>query len=402
MATVKVKYRPSTTVDKEGTIYYQVIHARRPRQISTDYHVFRSEWNDQRSTVTCDPGSNRAAFILAVKERIRADLERISRIIQQFERTRLEYSSEDIVTEYERLLEENSMFSFMEGIIVKLKYNGKVRTSETYRSALNSFKKYRGGEDLLLEGLTRDIMESYESWLRNRGITPNTISFYIRIIRAVYNRAVEEELTENHYPFRKVYTGIEKTVKRALPLTVIKKIRNMDLAFKPGMDYARDMFILSFMLRGMSFIDMAFLRKSDLNNGYLTYRRRKTSQLMTIEWTPDMQAIIDKYPVNNTEFLLPIIRNPDAVAIYAYRNVGYLINRHLREIAIKLRIPIPLTMYVARHSWASAAKAKGIPVSIISEGMGHDSELTTQIYLASLDTTVVDRANAVLLKELKR
>ncbi|MDE5847441.1 MAG: site-specific integrase, partial [Muribaculaceae bacterium] len=123
MATVKVKYRPSTTVDKEGTIYYQVIHARRPRQISTDYHVFRSEWNDQRSTVTCDPGSNRAAFILAVKERIRADLERISRIIQQLERTRLEYSSEDIVTEYERLLEENSMFSFMEGIIVKLKYN---------------------------------------------------------------------------------------------------------------------------------------------------------------------------------------------------------------------------------------------------------------------------------------
>ena len=123
---------------------------------------------------------------------------------------------------------------------------------------------------------------------------------------------------------------------------------------------------------------------------------------MTIEWTPDMQAIIDKYPVNNTEFLLPIIRNPDAVAIYAYRNVGYLINRHLRELAIKLRIPIPLTMYVARHSWASAAKAKGIPVSIISEGMGHDSELTTQIYLASLDTTVVDRANAVLLKELKR
>lgn len=290
----------------------------------------------------------------------------------------------------------------MEGIIAKLKFNGKIRTSETYRSALNNFRKYRKGQDIMLESITRDIMESYESWLRNRGVTPNTTSFYIRIMRAVYNRAVEEDLTENRYPFRKVYTGIEKTVKRALPLQMIKKIKNMDLAFKPAMDYARDMFILSFMLRGMSFIDMAFLRKSDLKNGHLTYRRRKTAQLMTIEWTADMQTILDKYPANNTEFLLPILRNPDAVSIYAYRNVGYMINRRLREIAEKLKLPIPLTMYVARHSWASAAKAKGIPVSVISEGMGHDSELTTQIYLSSLDTSVVDRANSILLKELKQ
>lgn len=402
MATVKVKFRPSSCADKEGVIFYQVIHERRARQISTDYRVFRSEWNDQRSTVACEAGGKRSAYILAVRERIRADMERLGRIIHHLDRTRLEYTCEEIVTEYERLIEENSLFSFMEGIIAKLKFNGKIRTSETYRSALNNFRKYRKGQDIMLESITRDIMESYESWLRNRGVTPNTTSFYIRIMRAVYNRAVEEDLTENRYPFRKVYTGIEKTVKRALPLQMIKKIKNMDLAFKPAMDYARDMFILSFMLRGMSFIDMAFLRKSDLKNGHLTYRRRKTAQLMTIEWTADMQTILDKYPANNTEFLLPILRNPDAVSIYAYRNVGYMINRRLREIAEKLKLPIPLTMYVARHSWASAAKAKGIPVSVISEGMGHDSELTTQIYLSSLDTSVVDRANSILLKELKQ
>lgn len=402
MATIKVKYRPSNSADKEGAIYYQVIHERRPRQISTDYRVYRSEWNDQRSTVSCVSGSKRTSYILAVKEKIRADIDRLGRIIQNLERTRLNYTSEDVVTEYERLMEENSLFSYMEGIIVKLKYNGKIRTSETYRAALNSFRKYREGQDIMLESLSRDVMESYESWQRNRGMAPNTISFYIRILRAVYNRAVEEELTEDRHPFRKVYTGIEKTVKRALPIQMIKKIRNMDLAFKPSMEFARDMFMLSFMLRGMSLIDMAFLKKSDLKNGHVTYRRRKTTQLMSIEWTSEMQAIVDKYPDNNTEFLLPIIRNPDAVQIYAYRNVGYSINKHLHAIAEKLNLPIQLTMYVARHSWASAAKAKGIPTSVISEGMGHDSELTTQIYLASLDTSVVDRANAVLLKELKR
>lgn len=400
MATIKVKFRPSTTIGKEGSIYYQVIHDRKPRQISTSYRVFKSEWNDQRSTVTCSNASARLTYILSVRERIKIDLERVGRIIQNLEKTRIEYSSDDIVEEYERQIDENSLFRYMEGLIAKLKYNGKVRTAEAYRSALNSFKKYRGGEDIMLECLSRDIMESYESWQRQRGIAPNTISFYARILRAVYNRAVEEDLTDNKSPFRKVYTGVEKTIKRALPMTIIKKIKCMDLTFKPEMEYARDIFILSFMLRGMSFIDMAFLKKNDLKNGYITYRRRKTGQQLMIEWTPEMQAIVDKYPTSGTDYLLPIIRNRDAIAIYAYRNAGYTINRHLRSIADSLELSIPLTMYVARHSWASAAKAKGIPVSVISEGMGHDSELTTQIYLSSLDTTVVDRANAILLREL--
>lgn len=252
----------------------------------------------------------------------------------------------------------------------------------------------------MLESLSRDIMESYESWQLHRGMAPNTVSFYTRILRAVYNRAVEDDLTENHYPFRKVYTGVEKTVKRALPMQTIRKIRGLDLSLNPKLDYARDMFILSFMLRGMSFIDMAFLRRSDLSNGYVTYRRRKTGQQLIIEWTPEMQQIVDKYPQNHAGYLLPIIRNPQSIAIYAYRNAGYAINRHLRRISEYLDLPIPLTMYVARHSWASAAKARGIPISVISEGMGHDSELTTQIYLSSLDTSVVDRANSLLLHDL--
>ena len=159
--------------------------------------------------------------------------------------------------------------------------------------------------------------------------------------------------------------------------------------------------MLSFYLRGMSFIDMAFLKKTDLRNGYVSYRRRKTSQQLIIEWTIEMQMILDKYPENASEYLLPIIRNPSTNERCTYRNVGYNINRNLKRIAEMVGVQIPLTLYVARHSWASAAKAKGIPVSVISEGMGHDSETTTQIYLASLDTSVVDRANSLILKCLK-
>lgn len=160
------------------------------------------------------------------------------------------------------------------------------------------------------------------------------------------------------------------------------------------------MFLMSFYLRGMSFIDMAYLKKTDLKNGSVVYRRRKTGQQLTIAWAPEMQAILDKYPDNPTQYLLPIIKTEGINERCAYRNIGYNINHNLKKIAGMVGINIPLTMYVARHSWASAAKAKGIPLSVISEGMGHDSEATTQIYLASLDTSVVDKANSLILKSL--
>ena len=400
MASIKVKFRPSTVADHEGTIYYQIIHDRKPRQLLTDYHIFLYEWDDNRSMVVTTLNSDRKPFILSIRERIRWDVERLTKIIRKLDYNGLTYTADDVIDEFNRYANEYSLFNFMESQIIKLKRNGKTRTSETYTVTLNSFKKFRQGEDIMLDSLTSEIMEAYEAWHKLRGVSPNTISFYNRILRAVYNRAVEDEIVESRSPFRRVYTGVDKTVKRALPLSIIKKIKTLDLALTPALDFARDMFIMSFMLRGMSFIDMAYLRKTDLSNGYVSYRRRKTGQMLIIEWTEEMQMILDKYPENSTDYLLPIIKNKGTNERYTYRNVGYNINHNLKTIARKIGISIPLTLYVARHSWASAAKAKGIPLSVISEGMGHDSETTTQIYLASLDTSVVDKANSLILKSL--
>ena len=400
MASIKVKFRPSTVADHEGTIYYQIIHERKVRQLLSDYKVFPTEWDESRSMVTTTQKSERKSFILSIRERIRWDVERLTKIDRKLDANGLSYTADDVIDEFNRYALEYSLFNFMENIIAKLKQNGKVRTSETYKSTLNSFKKFREDEDIMLDCLTSEIMEAYEAWHHKRGVAPNTISFYTRILRAVYNRAVEDDIIENRNPFRKVYTGVDKTVKRALPLAVIKKIKALDLSLTPALNYARDMFLMSFYLRGMSFIDMAYLKKSDLKNGYITYRRRKTGQQLIIEWTKEMQIILDKYPENKSDYLLPVIRNSGINERCTYRNTGYNINHNLKRIAEMLGVTIPLTLYVARHSWASAAKAKGIPLSVISEGMGHDSEATTQIYLASLDTSVVDKANSLILKSL--
>lgn len=401
MASIKIKFRPSTVTDHEGTIYYQIIHERKPRQLLTDYHVFSQEWDENRSMVTTTQKSERKSFILSIRERIRWDTERLTKIIRQMDNNGLPYTADDVIDEFTRYANDYSLFNYMESIIIKLKQNGKTRTSETYTVTLNSFKKFRNGEDIMLDCLNSELMEAYEAWHQQRGVSPNTISFYTRILRAVYNRAVEDEIIENHNPFRHVYTGVGKTVKRALPITIIKKIKTLDLELIPALDFARDMFMMSFMLRGMSFIDMAYLKKTDLKNGYVTYRRRKTGQLLTIEWTKEMQILLDKYPENTSEYLLPIIRRPGTNERCTYRNVGYNINHNLKAIAEMLDINIPLTLYVARHSWASAAKAKGIPLSVISEGMGHDSEATTQIYLADLEISVIDKANSLILHSLK-
>lgn len=401
MTTIKVKFRPSTVADRVGSIYYQIIHQRKVRQLPTKYKVWPTEWNESRCTVTSTPKNERKLFIFSIRDRIRTDIERLNKIVRKLESEGMAYSADDVIDEFNRYAHEYSLFNFMENIIAKLKQNGKIRTSETYKSTLNSFRKFRKNEDIMLDSLTPDIMEAYEAWLRNRGVAPNTISFYTRILRAVYNRAVEDDIIENRHPFRHVYTGIDKTVKRALPLALIKKLKALDLSLTPSLDFARDMFLMSFYLRGMSFIDIAFLKKTDLKYGHITYRRRKTGQQLIIKWTKEMQMILDKYPENATDYLLPIIKKPGTNERYTYRNMGYNINHNLKKIAKLIGIRIPLTLYVARHSWASAAKAIGIPLSVISEGMGHDSETTTQIYLASLDTSVVDRANSLIIKSLK-
>lgn len=401
MASVKIKFRPSTIPHHEGTVYYQIIHERKVRQILTNYKLLTNEWDDQRATVSINPKSERSSFIFSIRESIRWDVERLGRISRKLDREGISYTADDIVERFTQFKSEYSLFNFMEGIILKLRRNGKIRTSETYKSALNSFKRFRDDEDILLDRISSEVMEAFEAWHQNRGNTLNTISFYLRILRAVYNRALEAKIIENNYPFRHVYTGVDKTVKRALPLNILKKIKNLDLTLHPKLDYARDMFILSFMLRGMSFIDMSYLRKTDLAHGYITYRRRKTGQQLVIKWTEEMQEIVNKYPCNTTIYLLPIIRISADNEKSLYRQAAHKINLNLKRIAAMVGIGIPLTLYVARHSWASVAKSKGIPVSVISEGMGHDSEATTQIYLASLDTTVVDRANAIVLKSLK-
>lgn len=299
----------------------------------------------------------------------------------------------------------SSFFNFMNGIITQLHNNGQYGSWHHYRATLNSFKRFRQNKDIPLRKMDAEMIESYEAYLKRQGLCRNTTSFYMRILRAVYNRAAEQGLVAQQHPFRRVYTGIDKTRKRAISFATIKRIKQLDLHHSPSLDMARDAFILSFYLCGISFIDLAHLKKTDIRNGYLHYNRRKTHQHIIIKWEPQMQTLADKYKhlTADTPFLFPFLNykaGEEKSDIQLYRNASVRITYHLKKIKQQIGMQGNLTLYVARHSWATAARDHHYPVSVISEALGHDSETTTQIYLRSIQTSEVDKANAEMLSEL--
>lgn len=292
---------------------------------------------------------------------------------------------------------KKSRFSiFMEWLIEELIAKGKERSAEAYQTTLNSFMTYRNKEDIYLYEIKTTVMERYQSWLKRKGLTMNSISFYMRVMRTAYNKAVEYNLTNDNHPFRKVYTGIAKTTKRSVTLEVMREIRHFETT-EPNVRFARDMFLFSFYTRGMSFVDMSYLKKTDLKDGMLHYARKKTGQEIDIEWTDELQEITDRNPSCTDVYLLPIIRKTNGKERNQKRYMQSLVNENLKVISKALKLKEPLTMYVARHTWASLARDNGIPLKTISLAMGHESEKTTQIYLKNLDVNAVDRANREII-----
>lgn len=399
MVSIKLKFRPSTIDGKEGSLYYQLIYKRVVRQISTHYKIMPNEWNAESDTLRIIDNNERYNYLQAIQRRIQWDKKRLMKITDRFINSGYDFSVDSIIDTYYNEIKDITLFNFIEKLIVKLQKNGQVRTSETYNCTLNSFKRFRLGNDLYFVELDNDLLMSYEYFLKSEGLSMNTISFYMRRLRAIYNRAVEEGLTEQNDLFKKVYTSSEKTVKRAIPLKSIKRLKSLDLSYSTAKAFARDMFLFSFYTRGMSFVDIAYLQKKDLKNGVLNYRRKKTGQPLYVRWEPCMQEIIERHvPESNSTYLLNIIKDNTNDARKQYLNALTLINRSLKSIGKLIGLDKPLSMYVARHSWASIAKTEGISLSVISESMGHDSESTTQIYLASLDSSVIDKANQKIIK----
>lgn len=399
MASFKLKFRPSTAKGKEGTLYFQVIHRRSTRTVYTDYHIKQDEWDGRTSSVRIAGTPERRAELQLLVSKVRWNCRQFTSLITEKELAMVEYTADDIVSAFRLLPPCQTWFSFIHGMVAKKLRIGRLGTAKTYRDALASFSRFRGGEDMTIDALDAETMNLYEAWLKGRGVKRNSSSCYLRTLRTLYRKAVEAGLTTDKDIFRHVFTGFAHTAKRALPLDAIRDIRRLNLPEGSGLAFARDMLMLCIYLQGISFVDMAYLKKADLKNGQLHYSRKKTGQSLAIGWEPAMQDIVDNYAhlAKGTPYLLPIITKTDGTERRQYKRMEHKVNYNLKKIGAMVGLQASLTTYTGRHTWASTMRDMGVNLSVISKGLGHESLKTTQIYLSSIDTEGVAKANRKMI-----
>lgn len=402
MTTIQLKFRQPALAGRECRAAVVVCRDGQACRLKLSPSLVKDDWYALQGAVAMpSPESPRYERVQKAKFVVECELQQLRAIVDELEQGREPWSVGEVAERFVACGDsECSVFKFIHSQILHKQRLGKTRSAETHMSTLKRFMQFRKWVDLSFAMMSAQLIETFEAHLRKEGLSRNTSSFYLRILRTNYKMAVELGLTADQRPFRHVYCGMDKTVKRSIQIGDIRRIKQLNLSGKATTDYARDMFLFSFYTRGMSFVDMAYLKKSDLRSGYLSYRRKKTGQLLTIEWTEQMQAIVDKREPTGTSYLLPIISREDGTERRQYQNELMKINRHLKGIAALAELAVPLSLYYSRHSWATIAQGKGIPLAVISEALGHDSEITTKIYLDSIRTWQVDKANRRILNEL--
>ena len=395
MASVRIKFRPSTVEGKEGTLYFQIIHKRVARTVFTDCRVFPCEWDSVSSSVVTVGTDERKTYLEMVASKLKWSMERFTKIIAEKDKEKADYTVDDIVSEYNRQPECPTLFNFIRSMITKKTAAKRDGTAKTYRDSLASFSSFRNSKDITFDDLNEDIINQYEAWMKNKGLKRNSSSCYLRTFKTLYLKAVDMGLTDDRDIFRHVFTGFATTTKRAISIDAIKAIRKLNLENNPALAFARDMFMLSLYLQGMAFVDIAYLKKSDIRNGQLQYSRKKTGQALTISWEKPMQEIVDAYShlTKDTPYLLPVITTQDGTERKQYEKAEHNVNRNLKMIGEMAGLHIPLTTYVARHSWASIMRDMGNDITVVGKGLGHRDIKTTQIYLSTIDNSTIMRAN---------
>lgn len=490
MLSMNYHFRSSTRGEEyPGSIYLRVICKRRVRTVTMPWKIYTSEWLGgckyrPEHWLRIAPGLYRAAKLRRIENEMHKILYYLRELTEQMESEDREISASDIVSILRRIYGEERLIDYTEKVASILEQHDRFRTARAYRSAARRLCCMTDNEHLEIREINSSLIRRFEESLLSEGKTLNTISFYMRNLRAIRNRAIRENLLEDTIsdPFKQVFTGVERTRKRALNKEEIKLLLEWDpfsVELKIGLnptgqdtvgrtqwtvDHKRKerergcsepalntkkqqrlrtsqmYFLFSLYTRGMSFVDLAYLKKENIQNGILRYRRKKTGQLLEIKITPEIQSIISSFEKETiySPYIFPIIKCPGDNERLQYESALRLHNKRLKHLAAQLnrtstfakaengikdrpqpqvkvknkdytssknfQLPISnfqLSSHMARHTWATLAKRAGIPLIVISEALGHTSEKTTAIYLDSLDQLVVDNANDLVIKTIK-
>lgn len=421
----KTSIKPMLNIRKDTaggyhTLVIQLIRERKRSVIFTPYKLLDAEFDSAKGVgVYLSRSKVRREFIDQVNNYLQSQIGEIKLIVAGMELSGEPFSAADITALYRQRYNNHYIHIFLKSLIDESDQRGDHGTAETFRATLTTFLRFSAGRQFQFGQLDDGLVSRFEKFLIQDNLRTNTVIFYMSKLRAVYNKAVRQGYAPKGInPFCNISLRPEKTPKLAVDDSVLRKVAAVESTRKDASIVARDLFMFSFYTRGMSFVDMAYLRQSDIQGDVIRYRRRKTGQLFTVRIVPAVQVIIDSYREMCYPWVLPILfnKNSDGQCVplqydgnsaeerrefeqlihkrYRYSRSHFL--RHLRRLSKQLGLEKNLTFNMARHTWASRARRQNIPISVISEGLGHTSEKTTRIYLEELEAKRIDEANNII------
>jgi integrase len=322
-----------------------------------------------------------------------------------------DYTADELMDRYRAVMTDNTLAAFAENLARKLDMTGLRRTAQAYRGAAARLIAFNGGRDLHFDRFSASVIADFQYALRAEGCKPNTVSFYMRTLRAIYHKAIAEGRTSKRADniFAGVYTGVAATRKLALNAdelallaahdpTLVHSRTQRENALPRNLAPALAMFLFCYHARGMSFVDAAHLKKSDVRGDSISYRRQKTGQRIEVLLLPAMRRIVEWFaPLTaGSPYLFPVLADPSKDLALQYDSGLRLQNQRLKRVAEWCGINKKFSTHAARHSWATVAKNANLPLAVISEGLGHSNQKTTEIYLASLERSILDRASRLV------
>lgn len=405
MASIKLLLNKQRMLnDGRFPLVFQIIHRRRKVLYYTKYRIFQQQFNNEsREVEYCESSVYSMKEIREINRELKREYKKLKNRIAELEKRNELYSVDDIIgPEKKRNRHSYNLLQYINMQIAYKKAIGKDGIAAAYHSTGVSLKKYLNmvlvrKADIGMEKVDCRFVAGYEDCLYAQGLARNTINYYLRNFRTIYNSAIRQGYKpKNENPFAYIQTKPCKTIKRAINKDDMKELSSVSLPVYSGMDIARDLYLFGFYAQGMAFVDIVFLKKKNIHDGILSYQRHKSNQLIHVVITPQMQVLIDKY-ANDSEYVFPVIDPSSSTTVYdQYRLALGRMNRHLKKIASQLHMNVRLTTYTARHTWATLARESGAPISIISAGLGHTSEEMTRVYLKDFDQEALAKVNRIV------
>jgi integrase len=406
MTSAKViLYTSKVLKNEEHPVMLRLIQNRKIKYLNLGFSCSADEWDEKKHLP-----KKKHPLYKEMAVAIGSIANRANREILNLENEERIYSLEELaeILQVNKRKTTHTVFSYFEEIISRKIEAGKIGYSDTFKATLLKLKSYRHDKDLEFSDVTYAFITKYDEWLNRQVLEPNSIFLYLRTFNTALNYAKKEKLVkDDYYPFKEFSFSKyrrTKTKKRSISKEEMMRIAQFSPDAKSRLFHSRNYFMFSYYCGGINFVDMANLRWSNIQSGRLLYTRQKTGEDFNLILLPPTLHILEYYKqsyyLGEQSFLFPILsdfhKTPKQISDRIHKVNGQT-NDDLKEIGKLLEIGVPLTTYVARHSFATIQKKSGTPTSVISEMMGHDSERTTRIYLDSFGNDVLDEAMKALM-----